>query len=304
MAQQAQTSTSTLAYVQETVLGQTPASPAFKPLARTDFTGGLSTENLTSETIRPDRQTVYSRRGNSSVEGSFSVELSPDTYDEFLQAVTQGTWTANKLQIGKIQRTFAVEQGLELEGGYQYRVLNGVAVNTMSMEITTGDLVSASFGLVGMTETDFSASSADANGYEIVPPKDIFYHEDGTFREGGVDVGYLSAINFEINNNVTGTRALGTTGFRNVTSGKVSVTGSVTALFESTALYNKFVNNTDTSLGFTLTAGAESLQFEFHRIKYTNANITASGDAGVEVEMDFEALYDATAGNTLTITRV
>lgn len=301
---QAQTATSTLAYVAETVYGVTPASPAFKAVDRVDFTLGLQSDNLVSNTIRPDRQTTYARRGNSSTEGELVVELTPDNYDDFLQAALQGTWATNELEIGSTQRSFAFEQGFDFGAGLQYRVFNGVIVGSMSMEITTEDLVTATFGLTGAAEGAFSGTSADGSGYTAVTAKDVFYHEGGSFEEGGSPVGFLSAISFELKNNVTGNRALGTTGFRNVTSGKVNVSGSVTGLFESTALYEKYRANTDSSLSFTLIAGAESLQFTFHKVKYTSGGITAAGDAGVTVELQFEAIYDGTAGNTMTITRV
>jgi hypothetical protein len=300
---QAQTSTSTLAYVPETVFGQTPASPAFIALPRTDFTLGLTSEQLTSSTINSNRQTTYSRRGNSSVEGDLSVELTPDNYDDFLQAALQGTWATNVLKIGKIQRSFAFEQGFDFVTESRYRVFNGVIVNTMSMEVTTDSLVTATFGLLGASETTFSTTPADAS-YTAALSKPIFYHEGGSFNEGGSPVGYLSAISFELTNNVAGNKALGTVGFRNITSGRVSVTGSVTGLFESTALYDKYRANTDSSLSFTLVAGAETLTFSFPKVKYTTGGITASGDAGVTVELGFEAIYDATDVSSLTITRV
>jgi hypothetical protein len=305
---QAQVATSTLAYTPEAVYGITPAAPTFTALDRVDFTVGLTSDSLVSNTIRNDRQTSYARRGNSSTEGDLTVELTPDNYDVFLEAALQGTWTTNKLQIGNIQRSFAFEQGFDFSGGTgtekEYRVMNGVIVNTMSMDITTDELVTATFGLMGATETPFSATPADAT-YTVPPAKDIFYHEDGTFSVDGIAVCYLSAISFELTNNAEITRTLGACP-PSISSGKVNVTGTVTALFESTAMYNKYINNEDTILDFTLatTDQNETLHFEFHRVKFTSGTITATGEAGVTVEMGFEAIYSDTDGNTMTITRV
>lgn len=302
---QASVSTTTLAYVPEQEYGETPALPAFIAIDRVDYTPTLNSDSLTSETIRSDRQTTYSRRGNSSVEGDLVVELTPDNYDVFLEAALQGTWATNQLKIGKVQRSFTFEQGFDFGGGeLAYRLHRGMIVGSMSMEITTDDLVTMTFGFTGASESAFSETSADGSGYTAAPVKPIFYHEDGTFREGGVEVGYFQSLSLELNNNVEGQRTLGTTGFHSVSSGKVAVTGSVTGLFENTDLYNKYINNTDSSISFTLTAGAESLQFTLHKVKYTSGGITATGDSGVTVELDFEAIYDGTAGNTMTITRV
>lgn len=297
---QAQTSRRQLAIIPEVTYGVTPATPQTQLLEFVSFNGELKADRLTDPSIRADRQTSYSRRGNSSTEGDLEVVLAPDNFDILLEAATQGIWTANVLKIGSTQRSFAIEEGfVDLD---QFRVFNGMVVNTMAMEITTDALVTATFGMIGKSTTAFSTAAIDETPTGVTA-KDKFFHEGGTFNEGGAAVASLSAISFEINNNVSGNNALGSTGFRNVTSGKVAVTGKVTGLFESVDLYNKYKNDTDTSLSFTLIAGAESLTFTFHRVKYTSASISSSGDAGVTVEMDFEALYDATATNTLTITR-
>lgn len=307
---QAPVSTSTLAYVPEVVYGVTPATPAFIAIDRVDYTPSLNSDSLSSETIRSDRQTTYARRGNSSVEGDLVVELTPDNYDDFIEAALQGTWTSNVVKIGKVQRSFTFEQGFDFgtaSPSMQYRLHKGMMVGSMSLEVNTDDLVQITFGLTGTTESAFSGTSADASGYTAVATKPIYYHEDGSFNEGGSPVAYLQSISLELNNNVTGERTLGTTGYHSVSSGKVNVTGTVTGLFESVTLYNKYVNNTDSSLSFTLgTAAAgtgETLTFTLHKVRYTSGGITASGDAGVTVELDFEASYDATAANTMTITR-
>ena len=299
---QAQRSQTELAFIPEVTYGVTPSpSPQTTAIDHVSFNGNLNSATLTSNTVRADRQTAYARRGNSSTEGELVVELVPDNFDWLLEAVLQGTWAANVLKIGSTQRSFAIEQSfIDID---QHQVFNGVVFNTMSMEITTEDLVTASFGFMGKSTTAFSATRID----EVIttnPSKPVFFHEGGTFNEGGVAVASMSSIAFEINNNITGNYGLGVTGYRNVTTGKVNVTGTVTGMFETTAMYNKFKNDTDTSLSFTLVAGAETLKFEFHRVKFTSGSINASGDAGVTVELQFTAIYDSTALNTLTITRV
>ncbi len=90
-----------------------------------------------------------------------------------------------------------------------------------------------------------------------------------------------------------------------MTSGKCMVTGSVTALFEDVTFYNKFKNNIDSSIEFTLTAGspAETLTFKFSKVKYTSASIPVSGDGALMVELEFQAIYDTTDATSIMITR-
>ena len=82
-------------YVPESVYGQTPATPAFKPVRHTGTTLGLSKESLQSEEIRSDRQIADFRHGAYQVGGDINFELSFGSFDDLLEAVTLGTWVAN-----------------------------------------------------------------------------------------------------------------------------------------------------------------------------------------------------------------
>lgn len=290
-----------VAYVFESTFGETPATPQTKELAFTEFTGNLNAPEIQSQTIRSNRQHTGSRRGNASTEGSLSIELTPDNADDLLEAVMQGTWTTNVLKIGSTQRSIAFEEGFTDIG--QYRVFNGSVLNSMSMEITPDGYVKATFGFLGKSTSAFSGTSICATPTTVADHAP-FFHEGGVFKEGGTTVGYLSALKYDLDNNAEASNALGVTGVRTITSGKAMVKGSVTALFESVDFYNKFVNNTDSSLEFTVSSGAKSLTYKLSKLKYTNGSISSNGDAGVTVEMSFTAEFDTADATTLMITRV
>lgn len=300
---QAQGSRVQLAIIPEVTYGVTPSTPQTQLIEFEKFDANYKTATLKDDSIRNDRQTSYARAGNKSAEGSLDVVLAPDNFDTLLEAALMGTWSstgAATVGVGVVDRSFSFEQGFTDIA--QYRVFTGMKVNTLKMDVTTDKLVTMSLGLFGSTTTAFSGTSIDSTPTAI-PVRDKFYHEGGSFTEGGATIAYLSDISFELNNNVTGNYALGSTGYRNVTTGRVEVTGKCTALFESVALYNKFVSNADSTLGFSLVAGAKTLAFAFPRVKYVSGDIKMSGFAGVMVELNWMALYDSTANTTMTITR-
>lgn len=291
-----------LAFIPEVVYGTTPATPQTQLLDFSSASLGLNPTAITDPTIKSNRQKSYSRRGNVSTEGTLDVVLRPDNYDAFLEAALQGTWATNVLKVGNTQRSFAIEQGFTDIA--QYRVFNGSVVSTMKISVPVSGLVTAQFGFSGANTSAFTGTSIDSTP-TAVADKPGFFHEGGTFKEGGVVVGFLSAIEFDLNNNVQPQYALGVLGARSVTSGTVSVTGKVTALFEDVTFYNKFVNNTDSTIEFTLlTEGAESMTFLLPKVKYTSGSIPVQNDGPLTVEMNFEAIYDSTEGSVLTITRV
>lgn len=79
-------------YIKETNYGETPATPAFKPVRHTGMTLGVQRGSLQSEELRPDRQISDFRLGAVSVAGDIVTELSFASFDDFLEAVLMGTW--------------------------------------------------------------------------------------------------------------------------------------------------------------------------------------------------------------------
>lgn len=299
MPKQANGSDKKLGYVFETVAGVTPATPSFKELPHVSFTLGSQFDKLKSKTLRSNRTPAPSRRGNATVSGNLVVEGQPDTYDDFLKMALMSEWVGNNLHIGKALYTVAVEEGYDFGDNVQHRVFNGVCANTMAMTVNTTEQVQWTFGLMGLTESDFSPTSADANGYTPVTLKDFFWHVDGSFREDGDPIGYLSSISLDLNNNIVGNRALGTDSYRNVTEGEASVSGKVTGLLESVELFNKLKNNITTSFSYTLRSGQQTLTFTLNGVKLSNGTITSQSNAGVTFDFDYEASGD----NALVITR-
>lgn len=80
--------------IAETTYGTTPANPAWKTIRHTGVTLGLTKSTVVTEELRPDRQITDSRHGNRQTGGDVQGEFSYGTYDDFLQAVTLGTWAA------------------------------------------------------------------------------------------------------------------------------------------------------------------------------------------------------------------
>lgn len=279
----------------------TTVGTAMQLLDFTSFTGDLNPTTISDPTIKSNRMKSFARRGNVATEGEIAMVFRPDAQDTLLEAALGGTWTTNVLKVGSTKRTFSIEQGfLDL---VQYRVFRGSTISTLSMVCPLNELATITVGFTGYNATAFSGTPADATPVAAVV-KDGFFHEGGTFLEGGSPVGYLTNISWELNNNPTTNYALGALGARDVSLGMSEVTGTVTALFEDVALYNKFINNTDSSISYTLTAGAESMTVFFPKVKYTAAPIPVNNDGPITVELTFEALYDQATDTTVRITRV
>lgn len=297
---QAQNSQRRITFIKESVFNTTPSTPSMQTLEVVDFDGELTAESLVSKSINSNRQASKARRGSKSTEGKVVFELTPDNYDWLFEAVCQDTFDTNVLKVGSTQTSYSIEEAfLDLD---LQRVFTGVVFDKLTMNVTTDDYVTPEVTFIGAAVTDLSATSLDDTP-TAVAEKPRFFHEGGTFKEGGSSVGFLTTINLEITNNVAGNKALGTAGFRNITSGRFMLSGDVTGTFESATLYNKFINNTDSSIEFTLTEGTETLTFKISQLNYTEGKIDGSGDGPCTVSMKFNASFHAGDATTLTITR-
>lgn len=291
-----------IAYVVESVFGTTPSTPSTKLIDHTEFSANFNAEQLNDPSIRANRQVVFSRRGNLSAEGSIGVAFAPDVYDDLLEAVFQGTWNSNVLKIGTTQRSFAFEERFTDLG--QYQVWNGVTFNTFELSMNTDALVTANFGFMGSSATALSGTSIDATPDAVVEmPR--FFHAEGSISEGGSPVAFITSMQLSLDNGLTGNRTIGNVGYRSISSGKATVTGTVTALFESADLFNKFRNSTDSVISVVLSAGspAETLTFKVPKVRYTSGNFQRGADGPVLVELGFTGTYDATDATSLMVTR-
>jgi hypothetical protein len=298
---QASGSNAKLHFIKEVTFGTTPATPTMQDIEYVSFDGALDAPTLTDASLSSTRQVKSARRGNPSTKGKLDIVMCPDNIDWALEAVCQSTFSTGVLKVGSTQTSYSLEQ--EFTDLTKFRVFTGVVLDSIAIETTTDNYVTGSINFMGKTTSAFSGTSV-ATAVTPVTTKNKFYHEGGTFLEGGIAVGVFTNLSFELKNNSVSNKALGVTGVRSITAGKFTVTGTVTALFESTTIYDKFMNDTDSTMDFTLVSGAETLQFVFPKVKYTQASIPVRGDGPITVDLSFSAIYDDTAATSITITRV
>lgn len=145
-------------YVAESTYGQTPATPAFKPIRHTGTTLGLSKESLQSEEIRSDRQIADFRHGAYQVGGDINFELSFGSFDDLLEAVTLGTWTPNSTT-GAQSLSAAVGSFARAAGSF---ITDGLAVNDIIISsgfATAGN--NGRFRITALTATSATVTPLD-----------------------------------------------------------------------------------------------------------------------------------------------
>ena len=295
-----------LRYIKETTFGTTPTGSqsskiAMKPLRHTGTSLSLSKEQIESEEIRDDRQIAHHRHGNRAIGGDVNFELSHSTFDDFLEAALCGTWAANVVKAGLARRSFTIER--HHSDINKYLRYTGCNIATMSLSVAPNSMVTGSFGVVGKGfSTGTAALTHSTNGTPTATePFDSF---TGTIKEGGSPIATITAIEFNLENGMEAQYVVGSPETLEPSIGQSKVTGSVTAYFTDTTMLDKFVNETESSIEFTLRdAAGNSYLFSFPKVKYNSGDPEVGGTGSITQTLEFVALYDSTAQTQFKITR-
>lgn len=295
-----------LRYIEESTYGTTPATPAFNTLRHTSCTLALSKNSSQSAEIRDDRQISDLRHGAKQVGGDIGFELSATTFDDLIEAVMGGTWATNVLKAGTTRRSFTFERYFADIAGIDkpFHRFTGCEINTMNLSVQPDARITGTIGVIGQDmQTDTAIITGATYGAATTTAGlDSF---TGTLSEGGSQIGVVTEISLDINNGQSSRFVVGSEISARPSIGQSVITGQIGVFFENSDLLDKFINETESSISFTLPdAAGNSLTFLLPRVKYNGGQPDVSGPGDIILTMPFQALYDATEQTNLKITRV
>lgn len=155
--------------IKEVTLGTTPTTGATRhelPIKSGASVPQFKGNAIQSDTMRPNRASNGSRRGNSSGEGSFDFRFQNcGVMDLFLESALSGTWQdvgavgdeVSTLKAGKTDVSMSVIAKL---GAGMFRTSKGVICNSVKINGTAAKEVSASFGFVFIDQANGSTDNA------------------------------------------------------------------------------------------------------------------------------------------------
>jgi hypothetical protein len=293
-----------LLIVAESAYGTTPTTPALKTLPITGTTLALSKETFQSQILRSDRQISDFRHGTKQVGGEINVELKAIDFDDVLQALLGGTWTEDVLKAGTTRRSFTLIREFADSGdATKFHRFTGVEFNTLKLNATPGGIVTATLGVIGKGLSLDAAKPTDSTTAEANATQ-VFDAFGGTVKEGGSTIAVVTELSLNLDNGMGARFVVGSAETLQPSQGRSNLTGQVTAYFEDHALLNKFINETESSLQFTLTDGTNSYEILVPRIVYSGGQPDVSGEGPVTLAMPFQALLDSdTTDTNIQITR-
>lgn len=207
------------------------------------------------------------------------------------------TTTRQRLKQGTTSKSFTFEEGfVDIT---QYQNLVGAMINTLSLSISTNAMVTGSFGIIGKGASAFSSVSLD-DSPETAPTSDPFDSYTGSLTEGGASA-VVTAVNLSLNNGLEALFACFADMAHRVGVGRANLTGSLSAFFENAVTANKFLNETESALVFSLVdLDGNSYTFTVPRIKYTGGTKNVS-ENNIVMDYPFQALADAATATCFII---
>lgn len=311
----ANSSDTRLAIVPEAAWGVVPATPGFTNLRFTGETLQPAKETTRSNEIRPDRNVVDEILVGRSVSGTADFELSYGAFDALIESLMFSTWGGtgnNTIKNGAGQgQSFTAERTLKLsDGTSHYSRFNGLVVNSMSLAISAGALVTGSFDLMGkfggVADAPVTgATYADAPQNRVINAATNFASLSLTGLGAGAGTPLIRSLNLNMTNNMRQQMAVGSLDAVGMGSGRFEVTGSMEAYFRNGAFLKAFLDHSDIGLEFTLGTDAGSR----YRITVPTLVLTGSpggnatsNDDDVMATMDFTAVLDRTSATPIGAT--
>ena len=298
----AQGSRSSLSYIVESTFGTTPAGN-FTNLPFSTHSLNLTKDRVAGNDIQADRMPRVDRHGNRQVSGDIAVDLRDADYDDFLESAMLNTWATNVLKVGVAPKFFSIEDyAADID---QARLFTGMAVSSMGISLAPNQMVTTTFGMVGKDMTigavqktqDAASGAAPFDAYS----GDIAIGNVGSSTASGI----VTGLDFTLTNSFAPTFVIGDDSAPSLEYGRAEIEGTLTAYFEDAALITRFLDEVESELEVSVDdpTGANAYTFLFPRIKINSADVGVDGPTSRIINMSFVALYDATEGTNLSITR-
>lgn len=212
---------------------------------------------------------------------------------------------ASNLRTGTTRRSFTLER--DFDDITQYLRFNGVNFNTFALDITqdaTGQIVSATFGTIGKGQTTDQTALSGAT-YASETTTSPFDSYSGVIRDGGENIAVVTALSLNVDNGMAPLYAVGSSETLNPSQQRSRLTGSMTVYFEDVTILNKFVNETETTLQFSLVdVDGNEYMFYLPRVKYNSGQPDVTSEDPVTLSVDFVGLLDPTVTNNIVLERV
>ena len=205
---------------------------------------------------------------------------------------------------GVTQASFSLEKEFS-DVASEFEALRGMEIDTMSLEVAVGAIISGAFGFMGKNAASGSATigTGPNNAAPTTQVMNAVDHVDAILE---AQTSFNSTgFTMELANNLRTRQEVSELGPVSVGTGKVNVSGTLTQFFATKAIMDKYLNFTTTSIAIIVedTLGNGYI-FDFPEVRYTEGRRVAGGEnSDIIADMSWRATKEDTETITIRIAR-
>lgn len=219
------------------------------------------------------------------------------------------TVSASRIANGTTLNSYTIERALMDATPAQYFAYRGMCASKMSLKFAAGSVVGGAFSFMGKdavradNATQLPGTPVASKTFDVMNAVSGV----GNVMEGGVALTgtYIKSADLSIDNSLRAQTAIGTLGAVGVGTGTLQVSGTLEVYLADGSMWDKFRNNTASSISLRATDGAgNGYVITLPKIKYGDAKVNAGSiDQDIMLSMPFNAIMDPTSGKTIIIDR-
>lgn len=213
---------------------------------------------------------------------------------------------AEVIKCGTTRKSFSILRHFaDLEAADEpFHLFKGVELNNFEMTVQPGGIVKGSITALGKS---FSIGQTAPTGstYNAASTTRVFDSFSGKVFEGNTLLSICTELKFTLENGMKAEYVIGSDETEQPSNGKSNLSGTATMFFRNSTMLKKFVDETPSSLIFTLKDKAGNIYvFRFPNICYNGGQPDTSGEGPITLAMPFQAILDEDLAAQFSIERI
>lgn len=216
-------------------------------------------------------------------------------------------YVGDVIKVGTTKKSFTIEKAYLGQDTPKYIVFKGMVPGTLELNFQVGQILNGRVSFLG-TDADVNSASLDASP-TAAPTNSVMnaINDIARISENGSAVtgpNYIQSMTLTINNALREQVGIGTFGLVGIGAGDAEIQGNMTTYFGSYDLYERFINNTASSLFSVVRKSGKGYVFSAPNVKLMNGTVQSGGrNQDVLVNCGYMALYDSTTATSFQIDR-
>ena len=212
-----------------------------------------------------------------------------------------------------VERSYQLERTLGNDGsGTQSEYITGAEIDEFTFNLVKAEKITVDIGFMGLNhETRTGTQGVKSGNRPSIIEGDMFVHGDASrMRLALVDdtnenptafSTFLTDLTLTVSNNLVANKAIGTIGSVALTTGIFSVSGSITAYFETIAAASSIASNASVSLDFATVHANAGLLVDLPLITLGDGKPDLSPNEAITLPLNMDAAKDDTLNFTMSV---